>query len=182
MSPLFIFLIIFCLSSYAISCDFTTCVYGLCQENICICNNCYITVKNLNELDLHTTCNYSQFSSLYAGLIETFFPIGFGHFYLRNISIGFTKMIMAYFMICGVYLVIYCYIFKRSRWFVSADNISDHQTALNPVKIGSIVIEDLRTIQIICFVSQGLFLLMHLLDLFLLYKGIYKDGNNISLC
>jgi len=155
-------------------CDTTLCSPkgGICTENECVCNRCYVSVIQPND---HRLCNYSQYSSFTAGLIEFLFPVGFGHLYLGNIQNCVVKMTLAYIMICGIYaFVVYYFIYttKDDNNYILATNKNIIRTAE----------QDVLRIKKYAYLSQILFIVLHIIDLFWLLSGKYKDGNNISLC
>ena len=148
-----------------------------CLADGCQCKSCYISINS--EID-HRKCNYHQYSSIKAGILELIFPIGMGHFYLRNVKNGVIKMSAFYFMLCGIYAIVaYCFILIR-KCREQDDFITDNFTYQR--LIVKTVDEDMKKIKRIVFISQIVFGLLHIVDLYMMFSARYSDDNNILLC
>jgi hypothetical protein len=163
-----------------LTCEIDECSFigGEClQGKRCICKKCYSTLFN-KETQHQLLCNYSQSSSLIAGILEFLFPIGIGHFYIGRISIGIYKMLIGYIMFFGIYvIVIYYFIYKRTSESELRQPLDGGYQRLT-VTLG----EDAEKIKKVVLVSQLIFVLFHLIDVYYLFSGIYMDGNNMPLC
>lgn len=153
---------------------------AICLNGSCLCKECYFTLPNS-----HLLCDYHQSSSIMATILEFFFPIGFGHFYLGNYLMGCIKMITVYFLLCGYYIVaIYCFAAKRNR--VLNSQIESNNNNLNTLSllrdnIGDAAF-DMIKIKHLGFLMQKLFVYVQVLDLIFLFNAFYKDGKGITLC
>lgn len=187
-------------------CDPTICSPrgGICLEgNICKCRHCFTSLKDYaNESNLYwytkdnRECNYEQYSAITAALLEFFFPIGAGHFYMGQILFGFGKMFLAYIMICGVYAISACYyIYKFKHNSEDRGGIYTRAVELVPLPEGRpremllytsnalvAISEDTVKIKVIALFSQIFFVILHFIDVLLLYSAYYRDSNNIKLC
>jgi len=162
------------------TCEMEECsvIGGEClQGNRCTCKKCYSTLFN-KETQHQIFCNYSQSSSIIAGVLEFLFPIGIGHFYTGRISFGIYKMLIGYIMFFGIYvIVIYYFIYKRTSESELRQPLNGGYQRLT-VTLG----EDAEKIKRIVLVSQLIFVLFHLFDIYNLLSGIHMDGNNMPLC
>jgi hypothetical protein len=110
--------------------------HGVCKNNkLCVCNKGYLDVSQISHLNKNipsykSYCNYEQKYQIIAFLFELFFPLGFGHLYLRRTAIGIVKLICGficylaimygfdankrlkhyfYITIASMYIVIHCF-------------------------------------------------------------------------
>ena len=73
--------------------------YGKCRNSqVCDCLDGYVDAQYLNFENM--VCGYKQKSKFVATLLETLFPVGFGHFYVENFGFAIQKIIVALFCCC----------------------------------------------------------------------------------
>ena len=104
----FILLFILLIKKIFTQCSISNCPIdnGKCINNICQCNNGYITM-NFNEI----YCNYKKTSKWIPFILEIFFP-SFGHFYIGKTYLGLSKLFFLIFPIILSFLP--CY--KKNRY------------------------------------------------------------------
>jgi TM2 domain-containing membrane protein YozV len=170
------------------SCDMKNCnpLGSHCDKvkDECICNSCYISLDldPSNFFNEYSKCNYKQYSSTKATIIEFIFPIGFGHFYLGNILNGFLKMMMAYLLICFVYVFVIYYFVNIRKSTIQETSLIDKNTGGNSKILINTMSDDFIRIKKWVQISQMLFIIFHIYDLYLFVSKSYKDENNIDLC
>jgi TM2 domain-containing membrane protein YozV len=149
---------------------------GYCKENKCICKTCYTSAYS--EMD----CNYKQKSSLISGIIELFFPFGFGHFYLGNTFTGLFKMCLSLFLICGIYILL-GYLFITTN-YANYSLIREEGFQINMTFISRIIDSVRSALELKTYIqlSHLSFLLIQVIDLILLFRGAYSDGNYFPVC
>jgi hypothetical protein len=159
-------------------CDSTICTTegGICfVNNLCLCRNCYITLKTQND---HRLCNYAQYSSMKAFILEFLFPLGIGHFYMGNNINGIIKLLITIFMHCGIY---FCFTYFIIIFRTHVMNSFDYRSYNNPIVLNTIE-QDVLTLKNIALFSNITFFIIHAIDLYWLLNANYRDGNNQNLC
>ena len=151
-------------------------------KNECICNACFISMDLPSSSNDYSKCNYKQFSSMKATILEFIFPIGFGHFYLGNIQNGFIKMMLAYLLICFVYVFVIYYFVNIRKSTIQENTLIDNNTGVSSKIFINTMSEDFLRIKKWVQFSQMLFLIFHIYDLYLFVNKSYKDENNVDLC
>jgi hypothetical protein len=155
---------------------------GTCNVNKCQCIKCYATIYNNirynDKNNLQIFCNYPQSSSMTAAILELILPIGIGHFYRGSISFGIFKMLIGYIMFYGIYvIIIYYFIYTRTFNDELSRPLTDSYQSIT-VTLG----EDVKKIKHIVLISQILFFILHLIDVYWLYTLNYLDGNQMPMC
>lgn len=170
------YLNIFCTSSTLYKIDNFDCEYNFnsCKlpnaycnnkENICYCSSGYINQYfnnkssknnkyNKNNID-NVYCSYSQKKQLNAFVLELIFPIGGGHFYIKNYLFGFLKL-MLYLLMC----VLGCFRISFKG--------KEYRNQIIFIKISS-------TLVVIGLITWTIF------DLIYFGLNMYKDNNNMPL-
>ena len=121
---------------------------GTCNENNeCVCIKGYDTVDDLSKGDFY--CNYRKKSKLITYLLEFILGFGAGHFYLGNTLLATIKMI---------YTSLTCLLFCQ---YNNIKTITEYKYVLPSIE--KILLAGWAIWQII--------------DGFLIYLGVYKDGN-----
>ena len=125
---------------------------GTCNEkNECICKKGYDTVDDLSKGDFY--CNYRKKSKLIAFLLEFVLGFGAGHFYMENVILATIKMIYTSFT---------CLLFCQ---FNNIKKITEYKKVAVPLEK---------------FTLLG-WIIWQILDAFLIFCGVYKDGNGHEL-
>ena len=108
MGKKFILLFILLIKKIFTQCSISNCPIdnGKCINNICQCNNNYMTM-NFNGI----YCNYKKSSKWIPFILEIFFP-SFGHFYIGKTYLGLSKLFFLIFPIILSFLP--CY--KKNRY------------------------------------------------------------------
>ena len=157
---LFIFLIIYQIQAVSSVCNPANCppLRGLCSNNLCVCQEGFVTVNNNYVKNNGIFCNYILKSRFIAFILEFFFPFGVGHFYagkkiLATIKLGiFVTLIISF-------IALLCF-------------ISKYRLVTNA---GSIV---LTVVIILCIL---ILIIMQIFDLIAYGFGLYSDGNGVDL-
>ena len=156
---LFIILISFSLikSTYSV-CNPSNCppLRGICNQNICICEEGYTTVNNKNIQNNGIFCNYHLKSRFIAFLLEFFFPFGVGHFYSGKTILAVVKLGIFVLLICSCCTVLICLPKKD-------------------VNACSVIV---CLIVVLCIIG---IIFMQIFDLVSYGLGIYNDGNGIEM-
>ena len=146
----------------------------LLSNTKCACKSCFSTNYSNSQIQ----CSYEQRSSTTAGILEFLFPIGIGHFYTGSIAFGFFKMVIAWMMIYGIYvIVIYYLINKRTCDFELGEPLTRGYQNIT-VTLGV----DIMRMKFAAIFSQILFFVFHLIDVYFLFSATYLDGNDMPLC
>ena len=125
---------------------------GTCNENNeCICLKGYDTVDDLSKGDFY--CNYRKKAKLIAFLLEFVLGFGAGHFYLGNLLLATIKMIYTSFT---------CLLFCQ---FNNIKKIPEYKKFAVPLEKYTLL---------------G-WIIWQILDGFLIFLGVYKDGNGHEL-
>ena len=157
---LFILLSIYQIQTVTSVCNTGNCppLRGLCSNNICVCQEGFVTVNNNYIKNNGIFCNYILKSRYIAFILEFFFPFGAGHFYAGKTIFASIKL--------GIFVtLIICF-------FIWLCFISKNGTETNA---GSI------TLALIVFLSIIILILMQIFDLIAFAFGLYSDGNGVAL-
>ena len=158
-----LFFILICLYQFqtvSSACDQLNCppLRGLCSNNICVCQEGFVTVNNYYIKNNGIFCNYILKSRYIAFILEFFFPFGAGHFYAGKTIFASIKLgIFVTLIVC--FLVWLCFISKNGT----------------ETNAGSI------TLALIVFLSIIILILMQVFDLIAFAFGLYSDGNGVAL-
>ena len=131
---------------------------GLCNGNICVCEESYITVNNDKVHNNGIFCNYREKSRFIAFLLEFFFPIGAGHFYSGKTILASIKLGMFVFLVVSFIIVLFCK--SVNRFNANSGTIT------------------LSFLIILCLLG---IVLMQIFDLIGYACGIYLDGNGVEM-
>ena len=129
---------------------------GLCNGNICVCEESYITVNNDKVHNNGIFCNYHEKSRFIAFLLEFFFPFGVGHFYSGKTLLAVIKLGLFVILICMCCSVLGCVVGK----------------AINAC---SVII---CLIVVLCIISL---IVLQIFDLVSYGLGLYSDGNGVEM-
>ena len=157
---LFILLTIYQIQSVTSACNPANCppLRGLCSNNICVCQNGFVTVNNKYIKNNGIFCNYILKSRFIAFVLEFFFPFGIGHFYAGKTIFASIKLgTFVTLIVC--FLIWLCFISKNGT----------------ETNLGSIILA------LIVFLSIIILILMQVFDLIAFGFGIYSDGNGVAL-
>ena len=125
---------------------------GVCNEkNECVCIPGYDTVDDLSKGDFY--CNYRKKSKLITFLLEFVLGFGSGHFYMGNLFLATIKMIYTSFT---------CLLFCQYN------NIK----VIPEYKRFAVPLEKITLLG---------WIIWQIIDGFLIYFGVYKDGNGHEL-
>ena len=156
---LFLFLITFSLIKTSLSvCNLENCPpsRGLCNGNICVCEENFQTVNNKYVHNNGIFCNYKLKSRFVAFLLEFFFPFGVGHFYAGKTYFAVTKIGLFVLMISMCCTILCCVNVKAINgcsFFISL-------------------------VLVLCIIG---ILVMQIFDLIGYALGIYNDGNGVEM-
>ena len=137
-----------------ISCesDGGTCVYFENVKETCICNEDYQTFPDDNT----TLCSYQKKSKVLSVLLETFVPLGAGHYYAENYVTGVFKSI------CMCLSCLFCFLVK---YYTKHFDKNDNRTMFFSI--------------VSC--TWCLFLVVwYVVDVCFFALDIYTDGNNMQ--
>jgi hypothetical protein len=133
---------------------------GLCNgQGHCVCFNGFLTPDHLKD---HIKCNYEQHNSKIAGLLETIFGCGTGHFYTGRKSNGTLKLFLI-FLFCGCIMTTLVLI-RKIRQEVEAE---DHPY----ISLFVILVAVFKIVLVIWQIVDGM----------LFFFKVYKDGNGYDL-
>ena len=155
----FILLITFTLIKTSLSvCNTDNCppLRGLCNGNMCVCEENYQTVNNKYVHNNGIYCNYKLKSKFVAFLLEFFFPFGVGHFYSGKTYFAFIKIGLFVLMISMCCTVLCC------------SNVK----GLNGCQF------IVCLILVLCIIG---ILVLQIFDLIGYALGIYNDGNGVEM-
>ena len=130
---------------------------GLCNGNICVCEENYLTVNNKQIHNNGIFCNYHLKSRFVAFLLEFFFPFGVGHFYAGKSILAIIKLGLFVILISMCCSILCCVVGKPSN---------------NTCSLILCLIAVLSIIGII---------VMEIFDLVSYALGIYTDGNGVEM-
>jgi TM2 domain-containing membrane protein YozV len=168
-----------------------------CINNQCVCKNCYLSIILPND---HRKCNYNQYVAFKAATLEFLFFCGIGHFYLKNYFTGFLKFLYFYASICGAYIiVVYSFMwwrtYQKNRNNGRDSNLNNYNSSLkgdfqyviltdrNRLENSiNILRNDYEKIHRLTYAIIILYVIVHLIDVYFLAKGDYKDENNLPVC
>ena len=157
---LFIILITLSLIKSAYSaCNQQNCppLRGLCNGNVCVCEENFATINNEYIHSNGISCNYHLKSRYVAFLLELFFPFGVGHFYSGKIYLAIIKLGLLVVLISMCCSVLCCVVSKSNN---------------NPCSF---------VICLILFLSLVALVIMEIFDLVSYGLGLYNDGNGIPM-
>ena len=129
---------------------------GLCNANVCVCEENFQTVNNEYVHNNGIFCNYKLKSRFVAFLLEFFFPFGVGHFYSGKTYFAVIKIGLFVVMICMCCSMICC---------------GNAKVAKGCQFIIALLI-------VLCVIG---ILGMQIFDLIGYALGIYKDGNGVEM-
>ena len=156
---IFLLLVTLCLikSAYSV-CNTVNCppLRGICNADLCICEDGFTTVNNKYIKNNGIFCNYRLKYRFVAFLLEFFFPFGVGHFYsgkkiLASIKLGLFVLMI--FMCCAALCCV---------------NVK----AINSCSF---------VISLILILSLIGLIIMEIFDLLFYAIGFYNDGNGIEM-
>ena len=144
-------------STYS-TCNSVNCppLRGVCNGNLCVCEENYITVNNKFIENNGVFCNYHLKSRFIAFLLEFFFPFGVGHFYSGKTILAVVKLSLFVLLICTCCAVLCC---------VSA-KVTNACTVFICVMV------------VLCIIAL---VIMEIFDLVCYALGVYNDGNGIEM-
>ncbi len=130
---------------------------GVCNGNICVCEENYLTVNNKQIQNNGIFCNYHLKSRFIAFLLEFFFPFGVGHFYSGKTTLAMIKLGLFVVLISMCCSVLCCVVGKPT-----------YNTC-------SLI---LCLIVVLCIIG---IIIMQIFDLVSYALGIYNDGNGVEM-
>jgi hypothetical protein len=132
-------------------CNKYICKEGECTDGVCVCNYGYTTLKHSNS---YMQCDYKRKERIVAVLLEFFFPIGIGHFYVGNYFLGILKLSLFIVILISISTgICFSYYSKNSV---------------------------LAPFFVLCL-SILLFIIWYLIDLVKFTFGLYLDGHKEKL-
>ena len=158
---LLLFLISFSLiQSVNSACNASNCppLRGLCQKNMCVCEEGFTTINNENIKNNGIFCNYILKSRYVAFLLEFLFPIGVGHFYSGKTILASIKLGIFVLLVFSCIFMLCC--------------LSKNRHEINMGKYILVIIIVLSFLSLI---------LMEIFDLIAYGIGLYNDGNGVQM-
>jgi hypothetical protein len=132
-------------------CNQFNCKEGNCFDNLCVCDYGYTTLKNSPT---NIQCDYKKKERIIAVLLEFFFPIGIGHFYVGKYFTGLLKLSLFVIILLSISTgICFSYYSKNSV---------------------------IAPFFILCL-STLIFVIWYLVDIVKFSFGYYLDGNGIEL-
>ena len=156
---IFLLLVTLCLikSAYSV-CNTVNCppLRGICNADLCICEDGFTTVNNKYIKNNGIFCNYRLKYRFVAFLLEFFFPFGVGHFYSGKKILASIKFGLFALMIIMCCTTLCC---------VNVKAINSCSFVISLILILSLI---------------GL-IIMEIFDLLFYAIGFYNDGNGIEM-
>ena len=145
-------------SAYSV-CNSINCppLRGICNGNICVCEENFETINNKYIQSNGIYCNYHLKSRFIAFLLEFFFPFGVGHFYSGKTYLFYVKFGLFLVLISMCCSVLCCVAPKSNN---------------NPCSFVLCLILVLSLLGLI---------IMEIFDLASYGLGIYNDGNGVQM-
>lgn len=128
--------------------------YGIClNSTTCMCMpdfaNIYIENHSIREL----SCSYKRKKVVVAALLELFLPLGLGHFYVGQFTLGTIKFVYNFFL----------YVFCCILYYKGTNN------------------EVFSNMICLCVIMSCVIPMWNIVDLFFFFSDVYPDGYGIAL-
>ena len=161
---------------------------GYCKKDKCICEYNFWTLRTKNQSNL-IYCNYQKYNRFYLLLFEFFIPT-VGHFIAGKYYFAIPKLCLLLIPLlscfCG-YISFYNEEGRAKKNDSSNENELNDNNSENDNRLHEANKEEKKLSLsvylpvVITFISLGLFVIMHIIDIICYLFAIYKDGNGVPL-
>jgi hypothetical protein len=128
--------------------------YGVClNSTTCMCMPDFAHIYIHGHSIQELSCSYRRKKAVVAALLELFLPLGLGHFYVGHYTLGSIKFFYNFFL----------YFFCCFLYYKGTNN------------------EVLSNMICLCVILSCIIPLWNIVDLFLFFTDVYKDGYGIPL-